>query len=164
MKTKRFHRDCAVDIARLAVITSFFGEADFTYLYAQVQWWDMLHTSIGIIAICLPTIRMLILKMSDVLQGYIHSSKSNSTNGYLVGRWNKSDQHYNELNDAAIALTGETGRTTHNNALALALNQQSKGSTAAFTGENAIQVTNDVIVESTLPPAVPPEAHLANQV
>ena len=85
------HSDCAVDIVRLTIITSFFDKVDTTYLYAQVQWSDMLHTSIGIIAICLPTIRMLILRIGEALQSYNRSSKSNTSNVSLRSRWNKKE-------------------------------------------------------------------------
>ena len=119
MGTKLSRRDCAVNVARLAVITSFFGEADVTYNYAQVQWWDMLHTSIGIMAICLPTIRILILGVSEVLQSYICSSKSNTLNVNLRSRWYKSGQHYYEMND--IKTVTSLGQTAHNNSIALML-------------------------------------------
>ena len=123
----------------------------------------MLHTSIGIIAICLPTIRILMLKISEVLQSHTYSSKSKTSNVNLRSRRNKSGQHYNELDDIGTSLTGEAGQNAHNNSIALALRQPSKGSNTNSIEDSRIQVTKDVRVESATPPAIPPEAHLAGQ-
>ena len=153
-----------MDIARLAVITSFFGKKDFTYLYAQVQWWDMLHTSLGIIAICLPTIRILLSWIGEVLSR--RSQFSSNTKASATDRknlWQNNKKNYNELNEVELSLTGEAGLKVHNNTIALALRQPSQGTTLNSTGENEIQVTQDVIVERATPPAIPSEAHLAAQ-
>ena len=152
------YSDCAAAIVRLAVTGSSFGAEDFTYAYTAPQWWCIIHPCLGILAICLPTMRVFLLKITKLYESSAHLS-ANITQASTVARrnrWLKGDSPYNELNDVGATLSGDTARDVHNNAIAMALRRESEGTATirTDTGENEIRVTKDVVVESKTPPEI----------
>ena len=141
------YNDCAVAIIRLAVVGASFGAADYTYAYAAAQYWSAIHPCLGIIAICLPTMRIFLQKARRAFQAPKTWSSTASTKPTTASHWLKTQRSYNELNDAATSLSGDTARDLHSNTIALALRPSASDAAEREAHSDAIKVTNDVYVE-----------------
>ena len=90
------YRDCAAAIVRLAVTGATFNLPDFTYEWAISGLWCAIHPSLGVLAICLPTVRILIVKICAIVAISSRSRDTVDPPAIICNHLFKNKDNYNE--------------------------------------------------------------------
>lgn len=111
-------------MARLVFAKATFGVADFTYEWSFSGRLGTVHPSLGIVVICLPTMRTLFMRIAVTLGLRQYLTTSKSARSDQVSHTMGKDNTYYELRGTRESIvTREEPWKVHNNAIAVALSK-----------------------------------------
>lgn len=137
-------RDCALALIRLSGSANMLGQPDTSYSWAPAMWWSVIHTCLGVVVICLPTMRVLVTTASSHLTSLRTTRNTSNNSTALTSK--RSRSNYVNVQDGGISLTGDNENSMHSNTIALALR---KGSLPTSIPESGINVKYEFTLENT---------------